>query len=298
MTLKVRIGIGTVTTREPGRPSDVLTELIDELEARKIDSVWLSDLLSTPTTVDPLIGLGYAAGRTSSLKLGTGTLVLTGRHPVAVASQLAGLISLAPKRILPTFGIRAAQARDRYTPAQAAVFEESFVLVRRLLTEPVVTHEGPHFPVTEISVGPLPKRGPDIWLTGRIPAAMDRVGRLADGWLGANVTPAESEDCRKQIEQAATRAGREVEDDHYGTNVVVALTEEDRDAALAMIARQRPELDDPGVLVARGWTQARERVGEYLDAGLTKFVVRPAGPVESIPGFLDQFQAELAPLEN
>ena len=158
---------------------DAAPGLLDELEQRQIDSVWLSDLPSNVYTVDPLIALGYAAGRTKSLKLGTGTLVLAGRNPVAVATQLAGLIALAPKRILPTFGIRAIHSRDRFTSPGPEVFEEKVTLIRRLLTEPVVTHTGPHFPVHEASIGPLPTRGPDIWLTGRVPAE----------WAGRRVEP-------------------------------------------------------------------------------------------------------------
>jgi alkanesulfonate monooxygenase SsuD/methylene tetrahydromethanopterin reductase-like flavin-dependent oxidoreductase (luciferase family) len=55
---------------------------------------------------------------------------------------------------------------------------------------------------------------------------------------------------------------------------------------------------DPEQLVVRGWEQARKRIGQYVDAGLSKFVVRPATPVASWRGFLDQFVEELQVLEN
>ncbi|MDQ2708838.1 MAG: LLM class flavin-dependent oxidoreductase, partial [Actinomycetota bacterium] len=48
-------------------------------------------LVSSRHTVDPLIGLAYAAGRTERLKLGTGVLVLPGRNPALVAAQPASL---------------------------------------------------------------------------------------------------------------------------------------------------------------------------------------------------------------
>jgi hypothetical protein len=39
-------------------------------------------------------------------------------------------------------------------------------------------------------------------------------------------------------------------------------------------------------------------IGEYVDAGLTKFVIRPADPRSSLRGFLDRFAAELMPLQT
>ncbi len=64
------------------------------------------------------------------LKVGTSVAILPGRHPVLVAKQLASLSALAPKRILPVFGLRAAQpAERRLFPApegrRAALFDES-----------------------------------------------------------------------------------------------------------------------------------------------------------------------------
>jgi hypothetical protein len=62
-------------------------------------------------------------------------------------------------------------------------------------------------------------------------------------------------------------------------------------AELALaVQRRRPGLD-PAVLAPVGWPALVEMVGEYVDAGLSKFVVRPAalGPED---GALDRFVAE------
>ncbi|WP_176611689.1 TIGR03854 family LLM class F420-dependent oxidoreductase [Actinomadura sp. WMMB 499] len=303
--MKIRIGVGDVPERgardEPG-----LAGLAADLEARRIDSLWLSDLVSAPDSVDPLIGMAYALGRTERLKLGTGVLVLPGRNPAVVAAQLAGLAALAPRRVLPVFGVRPARRADR--PAfpvpdgpRAEVFEEALRVVRALLTEPVVTHHGRYFHLDEASVAPLPAKPLDLWLGGRIPAAMDRIGRLGDGWLGASVTPADADACRARIVAAAERAGRTIEDDHYGTYLTVVQdgTEERTvDALLARLRKDRPDVDDPRDLLCRGWDGARDHVRRFVDAGLSKFVVRPAGRVASRRDFLDAFAAELLPLEN
>jgi probable F420-dependent oxidoreductase len=231
--------------------------------------------------------------------------VLPGRNPALVAAQLASLGALAPKRILPAFGVRPALTAERQLfPApngdRAALFDESLTVVRRLLAEPRVTHHGRFFHLDDVSVGPLPPRPPDIWLGGRAPAGLRRVGRLADGWLGSLLTPDEAGAARAEIERAAAEAGREIEDDHYGTNIAVVppgASEAEVAAARQQIVRLRPDLDAAG-LVPHGWAEARDLVRRYVEVGLTKFVVRPGGPIGSWAGFLDQFVSELRPLED
>jgi alkanesulfonate monooxygenase SsuD/methylene tetrahydromethanopterin reductase-like flavin-dependent oxidoreductase (luciferase family) len=103
--VKVRIGVGSLPLASGPGPGPELAELIEQLEAHGVDSLWLADTASAPT-IDPIVGMAFAAGRTRSLKLGTGVLVLPGRNPALVAAQLASLAALAPRRILPAFGVR------------------------------------------------------------------------------------------------------------------------------------------------------------------------------------------------
>ena len=301
--MKVRIGIGSIPLAGGPGPGPELAELVDALEAAQVDSLWLADNASSPT-IDPVVGMAFAAARTRNLKVGTGVIVLPGRNPALVAAQLASLAALAPRRILPAFGVRPATVGERTLfpapdGARAALFDESLVVVRRLLSEPRVTHHGRFFHLDDAAVAPLPDRPLDIWLGGRAPAGLRRIGRLADGWLGSVVTPGEAADARAEIERAAAAAGREIEDDHYGTNITVVppgTSDADVAATLDRVARRRPDLD-PALLVPRDWAQAREHVRRFVDVGLTKFVVRPAAPVPSWRGFLDQFTAELRGLE-
>jgi len=299
--VKVRIGIGSLPVGG-STGSGGFADLVDELESRGIDSLWLADLVGADA-VDAMAGMAFAVGRTRNLKVGTGVLVLPGHNPALVAAQLATLGTLAPKRILPAFGVRPARGVERQlypVPGhRAAVFEEGLVVLRRLLTEDRVTHHGEFFHLDEATIRPRPHRL-DLWLGGRAPVGLDRIGRLADGWLGSFVTPAEAAECRATIERAAAAAGREIEEDHYGTNLAVVppeATDEQVAAALASSVDRRPEVA-PERIVARGWAEARARVGEYVEAGLTKFVVRPATPIADWRGFLDQFDQELRSLET
>ncbi len=290
--LKVRLGIGAGLTL--GDPAEDTRALVDGCERRGIDSVWFPDRIASDA-IEPLTALGWAAGRTEHLKLGTGVVVLPGRNPAVVAHQLASLAALAPRRILPVFGLQPATPAERTAypvpGPRAAVFEEALVVVRRLLTEEVVTHHGRFFTLDGASVGPRPAKPLDLWLGGLVPAALRRVGRLADGWLASFVTPAEAAAARTVIAEAADAADREVEDDHYGTNLLVmpsGASADDVDRAFATTARRRPEID-PGELIARDWAQARRLVGEFVEGGITKFVVRPAVAPERLEDFLDEF---------
>jgi probable F420-dependent oxidoreductase len=290
--LKVRLGIGAGLTL--GDPAEDMRTLVDGCERRGIDSVWFPDRIATDA-IEPLTALGWAAGRTEHLKLGTGVVVLPGRNPAVVAHQLASLAALAPRRILPVFGLQPATPAERTAypvpGPRAAVFEEALVVVRRLLTEEVVTHHGRFFTLDEATVGPRPTKPLDLWLGGLVPAALRRVGRLGDGWLASFVTPAEAAAARTAIAEAAEAADREVEDDHYGTNLLVMPPEasaDDVDRAYATTARRRPEVD-PGELIARDWAHAQRLVGEFVDGGITKFVVRPAVAPTRFDDFLDEF---------
>jgi probable F420-dependent oxidoreductase len=154
---------------------------------------------------------------------------------------------------------------------------------------------GEFFTASAVAVGPRPAKPLDIWLGGSAPAAFRRIGRQADGWLGSFLTPAEARRGREQIEAAAEQSGRAVEPDHFGINVAVAehgLPDE----ALAAIRKRRPDLD-PTELIAGGWPQLHRMIDGYLEAGLTKFVIRPAGDGDTA-AFVDRFAAELLPREN
>jgi probable F420-dependent oxidoreductase len=244
--------------------------------------------------------MAHALSRTARLKVGTGVSVLPGRHPVLVAKQLATLAGLAPGRVLPVFGLRPARRGERALFAvpgpRDEVFDESLQLLRLLLTQDTVSFGGRFFTVDGASVGPLPARPLDIWLGGSAPGALRRVGRLADGWLASFITPAEAAAGRLAIKEAAAAAGREIEEDHYGISLAVA-SEGIPDALIAAARERRPDAD-PATLVAASWPDAQRMIGEYVAAGLTKFVIRPADPRASFGGFLDRFVAEMLPLQT
>ncbi len=293
--MKIRFGVSLGADVGPGELSDI----VDYLEAAGIDSLWFSELVYS-TAVDPFVGMSVALARTKRLKVGTSVAVLPGRHPVLVAKQLASLSALAPKRVLPVFGLRSAlpAERDLFVVPEgqrAKVFDEALQLLRIALREEDVTFTGDYFAVRGAQVLPRPAPPLDIWIGGATPAAFRRIGAYGDGWLGSFLTPTEAGHARRDIKAAAEAAGRDIEPDHYGINLAIGNGELPA-PVIAAIRRRRPDLD-PSELVATDWSTLHRRLDDYIAAGLTKFVIRPAGGV-STADFLEAFVAQLLPRQN
>ena len=294
--MKIRIGIGLGAAGGPGG----FAAAVDLLEESGIDSLWLSEMVFG-SLIEPFIGMAHALARTARLKVGTGVSVLPGRHPVLVAKQLASLAALAPKRVLPVFGLLPARPAERAlfpVPAgrRGAVFDESLQLLRLLLRQETVSFDGEFFTADAVSVGPLPPEPLDIWLGGSAPAALRRVGRLGDGWLASFLTPDEALAGRQAIQAAAAEAGREVDPEHFGISLAVAAGP--IPPALAATARQRRPDADPASLIASSWPDAGRLIERYVAAGLSKFVIRPASPAQDPGDFLRHFVRDMMPLQT
>lgn len=293
--MKVRFGVGLGAETSPGQ----LDDIVDHLENSGVDSVWFSELVYTPA-VDPFIGMAYALARTRRLKVGTSVAILPGRHPVLVAKQLASLAALAPKRVLPVFGLHSALPAERdifVVPdgRRAAIFDESLHLLRSVLRDKETSFDGEYLTVRSADVRPLPAPPLDIWLGGSAPAALTRIGRLADGWLGSFLTPDEAAAARRRIEDAAAVAERAIEPDHFGISLAVG-DGTIPDDVLAAVRRRRPDVD-PAELVAADWPALHRQLDGYLAAGLSKFVIRTVGETDH-RNFLDRFTTELLPRQN
>jgi probable F420-dependent oxidoreductase len=306
--VKVRIGVslGASGAGNTDAPQD-FAEAVDRLEAEGVDSLWLSELVYSPL-VEPFIGMAFALSRTRRLKVGTGVAVLPGRHPALVAKQLVSLAALAPGRVLPVFGLKPARGReldafplpptrDGADPVRRGdVFDESLELLGRLLREERVTHEGPTLSVRDATVGPKPDKPLDVWLGGQAPAALRRVGRLADGWLGSFLSPGEAGAAVRMIQEAAAEAGREVDPEHFGMSLPVAFGE--LPAPLLEVIRERRADLDPADFIPQGWAACQEIIGRYVEAGVSKFVVRAATPGVSFEDFLEGFCSNLTSLQT
>ena len=255
----------------------------EALENAGFDGLWLSDL-PVAAVLDPLLGLALAAGRTSRLHLGA-NIVPLGRNPFLLAKQLAQIDQISRGRLLLSFVTGLGQPGERQAlgldgSRRGDVLEEVLGLVRSWWAGEAVEHRSERWTFDHLAPAARPVQDPlEVWLGGRGPRALDRVGRIADGWLGAQLTPAEAGPARRRIQDAARRAEREVDPEHFGMSIPYARNPPGTELLAPLAARRRDV--DPLAFVPVGRTGLRGFIERYVDAGLSKFVVRPLAPVAS-----------------
>ena len=273
--MKVRIGIGMGVTT--GGTDASFARIIDDLDELGFDSVWLPEVL-TAATLDPLVGLAFAAAHNPRLKLGT-TMLLPGRNPVRLAKELATLDVLSGGRLLCTFvpGLPRQPetgAAGVAGPDKAAAMDEMLPLLRELWSGRSVSHHGRSGQFDEVTLSPLPVQEPlEFWTGGMVPAALRRCGRLADGWLPSACTPAEAAAGRTVIDEAAAEVGREISPEHFGVSIAYASEPLSPSAARALGSARRGV--DPADVVPVGIDGLRAMLEAFLAVGFSKFVVRP-----------------------
>jgi probable F420-dependent oxidoreductase len=293
--MKIRIGVGaggaSLTT-------DALGEIVTGLDDLRFDSLWLSEVLTGPV-IDPVVGLAWAAASNPRLKVGT-TMLLPGRNVLRLAKQLASLDALCRGRLLVTLvpGLTYAPEREAVggdPKKRGAFIDEALPLLRRLWAGETVSHEGAAGTFRDVKLAPLPVQDPlEVWLGGTAPAALERCGRLSDGWLPSLCTPEEAAAGRRVIDDAAARAGRSISSEHFGMSIGYAREPIDPATARTMMARRPRSVE----LTPVGLPALRERIERFIDVGFSKFVVRPLTAPPSWRAEIEALSAAVGDLQT
>ncbi len=291
--MKVRFGF----TIGPEVDVDAFGPIVDDLERLGFDSLWVPEILLN-ATLDPVVALGVAAGRTSKLKLGT-HLILPGRHPVHLARQLAHLDHLSGGRLLllgvlgiPEEAEAGVQGVDR--ARRGAAVDEMVPLLHRLWAGETVDHDGQFWSFRGATVRPQPVQQPlELWLAGQVPGALRRCARLGDGWMPGLLPPAAAGELRLTLEDQAAELGRTMDPEHYGANLFYSRRPLSPDAVAQLEARRGP---DSSSMVPIGADGLRERIDEWLAAGFSKFLLRPMEAPDDWSDELEFLADEILPL--
>src|SRR6202167_5243369 len=218
--MKIRIGIGA---GGGDLGPEAMVGLAGAVTHFGFDSLWLAEVPSRPGP-DPLVELAWVSGACPRLKIVT-TMLLPGRNLVWLAKAVATLDELSAGRFLLTFvpGLAIGAERSAIglsTPTRAAHMEDGLPVLRRLWAGEVVSHDGPAGSFSDIEVSPQPAQHPfDVWLGGHVPAALERCGRLADGWLPAFCTPGDAAAGKAVIDDVAAASGRSISPEHFGVSL-------------------------------------------------------------------------------
>ena len=272
--MKIRIGIGTSGAQMLPAELELLCEAVMDTN---FDSSWVSEVLSQPG-LDPLISLAWLSGRLPRLKIGT-TFLLPGRNPLRLARQLATLDHLSGGRLLlvgvPGLSIgQEGEAVGVAVRERGRAIDEILPVLTSLLAGNPTDVTTPAGVVEGVLLDPLPVQQPlDIWLGGIAPRSLERCGELSGGWLPAMLTPEEAAAGRRTIEASAERHDRQIDPEHFGVSVAYSMTPLDETTVQRMTARSRGHRVED--LVPTDRRALRRLLEAYLEAGMSKFVLRP-----------------------
>jgi probable F420-dependent oxidoreductase len=168
------------------------------------------------SVLDPLVSLAYAAARTSRVRLGVAVVNLPYVSPVHLAKQAATLDVLSTGRLDLGLGTGwspvefAATGASRRARGRRA--EEYLAVLRTLWADDVAEYAGEFYTVPPSRMAPRPvqRPGPPVLLGGSAPAALERAGRAAAGWISRSAADlSRIADDISLVRAAAERAGRD-----------------------------------------------------------------------------------------
>jgi probable F420-dependent oxidoreductase len=136
---------------------------------------------------EPLSTLGWLAGITDRVEIGTTVVIVPYRHPLETARAFANIDRLSGGRLI--FGVGVGWAAEEFAALdipfelRGALTDEYLEVIVRAWTSERVSHAG-RFTFDDVDTTPLPVRRPHppIWVGGGSRAALERTVRLGAAW--------------------------------------------------------------------------------------------------------------------
>ena len=292
-TRTIAIGMGLMEF--PFSSADAFWRWVDLCEAGGVDSIWQTDrLVSTQPILECMAALAAIAGRTKRIKFGMNVVSLAMRDPVVLAKQCATIDYLSNGRMLPGFGIGSPLAPEwgalnLDVKTRGRVTDECLEIIHRLWHQEVADFDGRHYKLTKASIAPRPVQ-PDLpmWIGGGSDAAVKRTAKYGTGWQGGPETPREAGEVVARIKAALAETGRSIDEDHYGAAFAFRFGDENEPGVIrTKEAYRRRTGRDPSERFAIGGTaEIMARIAEFVDNGISKFILRPAAYGDE--DFIDQ----------
>jgi probable F420-dependent oxidoreductase len=272
----------------------IAAEVAVTLERAGFESLWVPEHLFFPTDMpptypysetglppvtpdtpcyDPWVLMAYLACATETIRLANNIYILPLRHPLAAARSIVTLDRVSGGRVTVGVGVGWMEEEFEWTGQsfhdRGRRTDEIIPILRELWTDDVIEHHGEHYDFGPLKFNPKPvqKGGIPIEIGGASKAAIERAGRLGDGWIEVGSTDLDDLGVKiGVVEQARREAGRE--------ELPYEIT-----AMGAHVA----ELDD---------------MRRAADLGVTRIIVGPWGTMgrptpESIAEWADQFADEV-----
>jgi F420-dependent oxidoreductase-like protein len=280
-------GVRTATTLEASSGSwSETSQLALEAEGLGLDVCWVAEAWGS----DAVSFLGWLAGRTSRMALGSGILQIGTRSPVLIAQTAMTLAEMSGGRFRLGLGASGPQVLEGLHGIPFARplgrTRETVRVIRSVFAGEKVEFAGQHvrIPLPDSAGRPmrtsLPARADvPIYLATQSPSMLELTGEIADGWLGTAFVPEGSQALFDPLRAGAERAGRSLADLDLCQGAEVAFAR-DEDELRGMVAERKPGLAFSlgGMGTAsknfyyeayrrQGWGERADRVRELWLAG-------------------------------
>lgn len=209
--------------------------LAERAEALEIDSLWCSAHVILPPQVksgyvlipgrkhpehwkerywEPFTVLGFLAGLTSKVTLGTSVVIVPMHNPFELAKQVAEVDQLSGGRFV--FGIGVGWFEEEFEVLgqefhnRGARTDEAMNLMSALWRNDPVSFEGRYYNVDKAYFAPKPYRQPHppIWVAGNSKAAMKRAARIANAWHPVRPSLEYLREARAELNRYLEQVGR------------------------------------------------------------------------------------------
>ena len=233
----MNVGLMPLFGGETSEP-EYIARISRGLEERGFHSVWAVDHILIPKVirsdypyaadgsfpVDPkLLGLepfallSFIAAHTSTIRLGTGVVVLPQRNPALTAKQAADLDVLCQGRF--DFGIGVGWLAEEFEAIgesferRGARSDDYIRMMQAVWADGISSYDGKFRSLPESYQYPLPvqKPHPPLWFGGESEPALRRVARFGH-WYGVDVMPEGVAEKMAMLKVHCDREGRDIND--------------------------------------------------------------------------------------
>jgi F420-dependent oxidoreductase-like protein len=237
----------TATTIEVSRNARESLDFVLEAERLGLDVCWVAEAWGS----DAPSVLGYLAGRTERIGLGSGIIQLGIRSPVAIAQTALTLAELSHGRFLLGLGASGPQVIEGLhgVPFDRPVarMRETVAVIRQAFAGEKINFSGRTVQI------PLPGRARPmrlslaanpaipIYLAALSPKMLELTGEIADGWLGTSFVPEGAGAYFSHLDAGLAASGRTRADLDICQGAEVAILD-DNAAVAAHVAGRKKEL--------------------------------------------------------
>jgi len=219
----MRLGLFSINSHACSRPATA-ARIARLAESAGFDSLWAGEHVVVPDPrvapspmepdepiLDPLIALSFLAAQTSTIRLGTGIVILPQRSPLVLAKEVASLDALSGGRLILGLGVGYLEPEMRAIGVpfaeRGARTDEYLAAMRSVWYEERPAYEGRFARFSGIQARPRPGPLP-IVIGGHTPAAYRRAVEGAHGWYGFALDHAATAECLDGLHRAAARHER------------------------------------------------------------------------------------------